>query len=209
MLFTIIDVPERFRRHRARRACWPLQWAAVVAFGMFIIVAAAVVAWFADRLAHRRRNLVLADFFEHVLQLPLAYHAEAHSGRQLKIMLTGTDTLWWLWVSFFREHFAAFMLIAVLLPMPLLALCVAFTVLGGGQFLVMRGSTARSSGTIPIWREPAADTLGNVAVVRSSPDRARSVGAERAGQFALARARCRVSFMVGGRCGAHAHRPPR
>ena len=70
-----------------------------VGFGLFIIIAAALVAWFADRLAHRRRNLVLADFFEHVLQLPLAYHAGAHSGRQLKIMLTGTDTLWWLWVS--------------------------------------------------------------------------------------------------------------
>src|SRR5580704_12798391 len=66
-----------------------------VAFGLFIILAGALVAWFADRLAHRRRNLVLADFFEHVLQLPLAYHAEAHSGRQMKIMLSGTDTLWW------------------------------------------------------------------------------------------------------------------
>src|SRR5579863_3177826 len=33
-----------------------------VGFGLFIIVASALVAWFADRLAHRRRNLVLADF---------------------------------------------------------------------------------------------------------------------------------------------------
>src|SRR5580658_4005395 len=59
-----------------------------VAFGLFVIVASALVAWFADRLAHRRRNLVLADFFEHVLQLPLAYHAGAHSGRHLKTMPT-------------------------------------------------------------------------------------------------------------------------
>jgi ATP-binding cassette subfamily B protein len=65
-----------------------------IAFGLFIIVAGALVAWFADRLAHQRRNIVLADFFEHVLQLPLSYHAGAHSGRQLKVMLTGTDTLW-------------------------------------------------------------------------------------------------------------------
>ncbi len=108
-----------------------------VGFGLFIIAASAMVAWFSDRLAHRRRNLVLADFFEHVLQLPLSYHAGAHSGRQLKIMLAGTDTLWWLWVSFFREHFAAFVFIIVLLPaslylnwrlaLPLLALCVVFT----------------------------------------------------------------------------------
>src|SRR6478609_4144446 len=87
-----------------------------VAFGLFTIIAGALVAWFADRMAHRRRNLVLADFFEHVLHLPLSYHAGTHSGRQLKIMLTGTDTLWWLWVSFFREHFAAFAFIVVLLP---------------------------------------------------------------------------------------------
>ncbi len=148
-----------------------------VAFGMFIIVASALVAWFADRLAHRRRNLVLADFFEHVLQLPLAYHAEAHSGRQLKVMLTGTDTLWWLWVSFFREHFAAFVFIAVLLPtslvlnwrlaLPLLALCVAFTVL---TVLVMHKADAMQRAVERHYSdlaETAADTLGNVAVVQS------------------------------------------
>src|SRR6202048_467784 len=87
-----------------------------VGFGLFIIAASTLVAWFADRLAHRRRNMVLADYFEHVLQLPLAYHSGAHSGRQIKVMLSGTDTLWWLWVSFFREHFAAFVFIALLLP---------------------------------------------------------------------------------------------
>jgi glucan exporter ATP-binding protein len=148
-----------------------------VGFGMFIIVASALVAWFADRLAHRRRNLVLADFFEHVLQLPLAYHAGAHSGRQLKIMLTGTDTLWWLWVSFFREHFAAFVFIAVLLPaslvlnwrlaLPLLVLCVAFTAL---TLLVMRRAEAMQRAVERHYSdlaETAADALGNVAVVQS------------------------------------------
>jgi len=148
-----------------------------VGFGLFIIGAAALVAWFADRLAHRRRNLVLADFFEHVLQLPLAYHAGAHSGRQLKIMLTGTDTLWWLWVSFFREHFAAFVFIAVLLPtslvlnwrlaLPLLALCVAFTML---TVLVMHKADAMQRAVERHYSdiaETAADTLGNVAVVQS------------------------------------------
>jgi glucan exporter ATP-binding protein len=148
-----------------------------VGFGLFIIIAAALVAWFADRLAHRRRNLVLADFFEHVLQLPLAYHAGAHSGRQLKIMLTGTDTLWWLWVSFFREHFAAFVFIAFLLPtslvlnwrlaLPLLVLCIAFTIL---TVVVMRRAEAMQRAVERHYSdiaETAADTLGNVAVVQS------------------------------------------
>src|SRR5580698_10309462 len=148
-----------------------------VGFGLFIIVAAAVVAWFADRLAHRRRNLVLADFFEHVLQLPLAYHSGEHSGRQVKIMLTGTDTLWWLWVSFFREHFAAFVFICVLLPatlvlnwrlaLPLLVLCVAFTAL---TLLVMHKADAMQRTVEQYYSdlaETAADALGNVALVQS------------------------------------------
>jgi len=148
-----------------------------VGFGLFIIVAAALVAWFADRLAHRRRNLVLADFFEHVLQLPLAYHAGAHSGRQLKVMLTGTDTLWWLWVSFFREHFAAFVFICVLLPatlflnwrlaLPLLVLCVAFSAL---TLLVMHKADAMQRAVEQHYSdlaETASDALGNVALVQS------------------------------------------
>jgi ATP-binding cassette, subfamily B, beta-glucan exporter len=148
-----------------------------IGFGLFIIIAGALVAWFADRLAHRRRNLVLADYFEHVLQLPLAYHAGAHSGRQIKIMLAGTDTLWWLWVSFFREHFAAFVFICVLLPatlilnwrlaLPLLVLCVAFI---GLTLLVMRKADAMQRAVEQHYSdlaETAADALGNVALVQS------------------------------------------
>jgi ATP-binding cassette, subfamily B, beta-glucan exporter len=151
--------------------------AAWVAFGLFIIIAGALVAWFSDRLAHRRRNIVLADYFEHVLALPLAYHADAHSGRQLKVMLTGTDTLWWQWVSFFREHFAAFVFIIVLLPaslllnwrlaLPLLVLCGAFTAL---TVLVMHKADAMQRAVERHYSdlaENAADALGNVALVQS------------------------------------------
>ncbi|HYP09989.1 MAG TPA: ABC transporter transmembrane domain-containing protein, partial [Xanthobacteraceae bacterium] len=141
-----------------------------VGFGLFIIIASTLVAWFADRLAHRRRNMVLADYFEHVLQLPLAYHSGAHSGRQIKVMLTGTDTLWWLWLSFFREHFAAFVFIAFLLPaslalnwrlaLPLLALCIAFV---GLTTAVMQRTFALQSAVERHYSdlaETAADALG-------------------------------------------------
>ena len=148
-----------------------------VGFGLFIMIASTLVAWFADRLAHRRRNMVLADYFEHVLQLPLAYHSGAHSGRQIKVMLTGTDTLWWLWLSFFREHFAAFVFIAFLLPaslalnwrlaLPLLALCIAFV---GLTTAVMQRTFALQSAVERHYSdlaETAADALGNVALVQS------------------------------------------
>jgi ATP-binding cassette subfamily B protein len=148
-----------------------------VAFGLFIIISGTVVAWFADRLAHQRRNLVLADYFAHVLQLPLTYHSGEHSGRQMKVMLAGTDTLWWLWVSFFREHFAAFVFIALLLPatlilnwrlaLPLLALCIGFTAL---TVVVMRRAFAMQRTVEQHYSElaeTAADALGNVALVQS------------------------------------------
>src|SRR5215472_6655187 len=148
-----------------------------VGFGLFIIAASTLVAWFADRLAHQRRNMVLADFFEHVLQLPLAYHSGAHSGRQMKVMLSGTDTLWWLWVSFFREHFAAFIFIILLLPaslvlnwrlaLPLIALCVAFVTLTAvvmHKALALQTAVERHYSDLA---ETAADALGNVALVQS------------------------------------------
>ncbi len=160
----------------AARALAPLI-GAWVGFGLFIIIAGTLVAWFADRLAHHRRNMVLADYFEHVLQLPLAYHSGAHSGRQIKVMLTGTDTLWWLWVSFFREHFAAFVFIALLLPaslalnwrlaLPLIALCIGFVAL---TMVVMHRAFALQNAVERHYSdlaETAADALGNVALVQS------------------------------------------
>ncbi len=160
----------------AARALAPLvgTW---VGFGLFVIACSTLVAWFADRLSHQRRNMVLTDYFEHVLQLPLAYHSGAHSGRQMKIMLTGTDTLWWLWLSFFREHFAAFVFIALLLPatlflnwrlaLPLIVLCVAFTVLT--VFIIRKsfGLQREVERHYSELAETAADALGNIALVQS------------------------------------------
>jgi ATP-binding cassette subfamily B protein len=148
-----------------------------VGFGLFIIAAATLVSWFADRLAHTRRNMVLADYFEHVLQLPLAYHSRFHSGRQMKIMLAGTDTLWWLWMSFFREQFAAFVFIALLLPaslalnwrlaLPLIALSLTFialTALIMQRAYAMQNAVERHYSDVA---ETAADAIGNVVLVQS------------------------------------------
>jgi ATP-binding cassette subfamily B protein len=77
-----------------------------VAFGLFIIVCSTLVSLHADRLAHRQYQAVRTMYFEHVLQLPLSYYTGSHSGRLVKVMMSGTSTLWGLWLS--CEHLASF-----------------------------------------------------------------------------------------------------
>ena len=93
--------------------------AAWAGFGLFTIACGTLIALYADRLAHRRRHVVLTGYFEHVLQLPLTYHGNTHSGRLMKVMLQGTDALWGLWVGFFRDHLSSFISLLVLLPISL------------------------------------------------------------------------------------------
>jgi ATP-binding cassette subfamily B protein len=148
-----------------------------VAFGLFTIVCGALVALYSDRLAHRQRHAVLTDYFEHILELPLSYHGGTHSGRLMKVMLTGTDSLWWLWLGFFREHLAAFVALLVLLPLSiflnwrlallLIILCVVFTALTA---LVLRKAEAGQTAVERHYTdlaERASDALGNVALVQS------------------------------------------
>jgi ATP-binding cassette subfamily B protein len=157
-------------------SAWPmlLAWAA---FGLFTIVCSAAVALHADRLAHRQRQAVLTSYFEHIMQLPLTFHTGTHSGRLMKVMLNGTDALWRLWLGFFREHFAAIMSLAVLLPLAftinwrlaivLFILCVVFTIF---TTLVVRKTHGMQSEVETYYSDLAArasDALGNVALVQS------------------------------------------
>ena len=151
--------------------------AAWVGFGLFMIVCSALVALYADRLAHRRRQAVLTEFFEHVLQLPLSFHGGTHSGRLMKVMLSGTDTLWGLWLGFFREDFVALVSIFVLMPMSLylnwrlgmllIGLCLIFVAL---NIWVLRRTQALQKSVERYYSdlaEHASDTLGNIALVQS------------------------------------------
>jgi glucan exporter ATP-binding protein len=148
-----------------------------VGFGLFIIVCSTLVALHADRLAHRQYQVVRTMFFEHVLQLPLSYYTGSHSGRLVKVMMTGTNTLWSLWLSFFREHFASFISLIVLLPLTLfinwryglmlIVLCAVFTAVIG---LVIHKSERLQStveGYYSDVAERTSDTLGNIALVQS------------------------------------------
>lgn len=157
-------------------SAWPFL-AAWVAFGLFTIACSALVALQADRLSHRQRQAVLTDYFEHILQLPLTFHSGTHSGRLMKVMLNGTDALWRLWLGFFREHFAAILSVAVLLPLSLylnwrlaillFVLCIVFTVLT--TFVVRRtfGMQMAVEEQYSELSARASDALGNVALVQS------------------------------------------
>src|SRR5918998_2635307 len=148
-----------------------------IGFGLFTIIAGVVVALHADKLSHRRRLATMANYFEHVLQLPLAFHTATHSGRVLKVMLEGSNGMAWLWLGFFRDHLAALIALLVLLPLTvflnwrlgllLVALVAVFAVLTA---IVMR-KTETLQGTVEGYHsslaEQASDALGNVPVIQS------------------------------------------
>ncbi|MBV8190258.1 MAG: glucan ABC transporter ATP-binding protein/ permease [Alphaproteobacteria bacterium] len=114
LLSTARDKPVALLWQEARQVL--ILWAAV---GLGGILANIVVSLQADRMAHRRRLGAMAMFFEHVLVLPFAFHHGQHSGRLLKIMLTGVDHLFGIWLSFFRENLATFVALFVMLPLSL------------------------------------------------------------------------------------------
>ena len=151
--------------------------AAWAGFGLFTIACGTLIALYADRLAHRRRHVVLTGYFEHVLQLPLSYHGNTHSGRLMKMMLQGTEALWGLWVGFFRDNLSSFISLLVLLPISLfvnwrfasllIVLCVVFATLTA--LIVRKTETLQSSveSHYSDLAERASDTLGNIALVQS------------------------------------------
>ncbi len=149
-------------------------WAAL---GLFGIVAGVTVAVVADRLAHRRRVAAIGQGFEHAIILPISYHAEKGSGAVVRTILAGTDSLFWLWLSFFREQLTAFIGIIFMIPtaitmngkMALIlgALAVAYLFM---NVLVMR-KTTDGQAAIEHYHNNVygrvGDVLGNVMVVQS------------------------------------------
>jgi len=159
---------------------WPrlaMLLAAWAGFGLFTIACGTLIALYADRLAHRRRHVVMTGYFEHVLQLPLSYHGNTHSGRLMKMMLQGTEALWGLWVGFFRDNLSSLISLLVLLPISLfvnwrlalllIILCVVFAALTA---LIVRKTEKLQSSVERHYSdlaERASDTLGNIALVQS------------------------------------------
>src|SRR5581483_4958943 len=149
-------------------------WAAV---GLGGIVANIVVSLQADRMAHRRRLGAMALYFEHVLVLPFSFHTGQHSGRLLKIMLTGVDHLFGIWLSFFRENLATLVALFIMLPLSLfmnwrlgLLLIVLIVFFAASNAWVV-GKTDRLQAQVEEYHSElagrAGDALGNVHLIQS------------------------------------------
>jgi ATP-binding cassette subfamily B protein len=149
-------------------------WGAV---GVVAITANVLVALHADRLAHRNRLAMMSRFFQHVLHLPLSFHGDAHSGRLLKVMLTGADNMFWTWLGFFREHLTTLVMVAVLLPLTLalnwrlglllIALSIVFAAAATIAIRRTQNGQEAVEGYQASLASTAGDALSNVIVVQS------------------------------------------
>ena len=148
-----------------------------LAVGVAAIIANVAVAIHSERMAHRNRLSIMSRYFSHVLSLPLSFHGDIHSGRLMKVMLGGSDALFGVWLSFFREQFSTYVAVAVLLPLTffmnwrlaltLLALVILFIVV---TVYVVRKTEGRQRQVEQYHSNlagTAQDALSNVVVVQS------------------------------------------
>jgi ATP-binding cassette subfamily B protein len=116
-------------------------------------------------------------YFRHAISLPLSFHRDHHSGRLQRIMHSGTDNLFTLWLSFFREHLTTLLAIVVMIPIAFhinwrLALLMIGLLAGFALFNVLgvrrsRKAQAEVQEHFHAISTRASDVLGNVAVVQS------------------------------------------
>jgi glucan exporter ATP-binding protein len=98
------------------RAVWMkiAVWAIV---GFIGVLGNMQVSLHADKLAHRRRLAVTVHFFERAISRPLSYHAKRHSGEVLRVLHRGSNSLFNIWIGFFKGHLATLLSLLVVLPL--------------------------------------------------------------------------------------------
>ncbi len=156
---------------------------AAALIGIWIVVAGVAIGGniltvvHAERMAHRNRLKVMSRFFGHVLSLPLSFHGEAHSGRLMKVMLGGADSMFAVWLTFFREQLATYVALLVLLPLTLLlnwqlgAVLIVLVVVFCAVTIVVINRTEEGQRRAESFQSSLAgtaqDALANVMVVQS------------------------------------------
>ena len=148
----------------------------------FAVGAAAIAANIAtslhsERMAHRNRLQVMNRYFGHVLSLPLSFHGDIHSGRLMKVMLGGSDALFGLWLTFFKDQLSTYVAVVALLPftfllnwrlaMTLVVLVAVFVVLTVAVVRKTEAGQRRVEYYHSHLAGTAQDALANVMVVQS------------------------------------------
>lgn len=149
-------------------------WAAA-GFGAFLF--GVTVSLYADRMAHRRRLASMAIYLEHVLALPAAFHSEARSGRLMRVMISGCDSLFHLWLSSLREHLTAAASLVVMVPIALwmnwrlalllLALLALYVTVNAVVVRRSQGGQSRVEAQFSDMAGRVGDLFGNVSVLQS------------------------------------------
>jgi ATP-binding cassette subfamily B protein len=149
-------------------------WIAIAAAGIAVNLATALGA---ERLAHRTRLSAISRAFTHVLSLPSAFHTGAHSGQVMKTLNSGSESIFALSLTFFRENLSTAVAVFVLLPLSALlnwrlsiVLFVLVAVFTCVTTLVVRHTQAgqrRAEAANSAMAARAQDALGNVTAVQS------------------------------------------
>ena len=147
------------------------------AVGAATILANIATALQSERMAHRNRLAIMNRFFGHVLSLPLSFHGDVHSGRLMKVMLGGSDAMFGLWLTFFKDQLSTFVAVLVLLPLTffmnwrlaltLVVLVVLFFVLTVMVVRKTEGGQRQAEHFHSHLAGTAQDALANVMVVQS------------------------------------------
>lgn len=145
--------------------------------GAFNIIAVVLVARGADRLAHKRRLSVLANSYEGIITMPLAWHQSRGTSNALHTLIRATDTLFTLWLEFMRNHLTTIVALAVLIPTALsmdTRLTLVLIVLGAiymmiGQLVIQKTKDGQAAVERHHHRvfEHISDTIGNISVLQS------------------------------------------
>jgi len=151
--------------------------------GIWLIIGAAGIgvniftAMGAERLAHRLRLGAISKCFNHVLALPSAFHSNSKSGGVMKTLVSGSDSLFALSLTFFKENLATYIAVVVLLPLSAilnwrlsLVLVALVAVFVGVTLFVIRRTQAgqrRAEEAHSQLAGRAQDALGNVVAVQS------------------------------------------
>jgi glucan exporter ATP-binding protein len=131
----------------------------------------------AERLAHHLRLTAISRCFNHVLTLPPSFHSNAKSGGVMKTLVSGSDSLFALSLTFFKENLATYIAVVVLLPvsalinwrLSLILVALVGVFVGVTMFVIRRTQAGQRRAELAHSQLAgrAQDALGNVVAVQS------------------------------------------